>query len=249
MNYKVKLDIFEGPFDLLVYLIENARMSIYDIKIAEITDQYIDYLARMQELNIAVAGEFMVLAAQLLEIKSRMILPRPAEEGDAEQGEDPRLELTRKLLEYKRFKLISQMLQEQEEENLRIFEKPQEDISEFTENPDEYLSLSLPEFSKAFNNFLHRKKKLEDIRRNYVRVKRERASTESRMGFIRDICKRYGGKPVNFKASIKDPNDRYDVVLSFTSVLEMVNAKQLDAEQKKIYGDIMLRGKEQTAQE
>ena len=113
--YKVKLKSFEGPFDLLVYLIENAEMSIYDIKISEITNQYLAYLKEMEERDVALASEFMVLASSLIEIKSKMILPRATEDGQEIVGEDPRTELVARLLEYKRFKELSQMLEEREE--------------------------------------------------------------------------------------------------------------------------------------
>ena len=133
--YKVKLKSFEGPFDLLVYLIENAEMSIYDIKISEITNQYLAYLKEMEERDVALASEFMVLASSLIEIKSKMILPRATEDGQEIVGEDPRTDLVARLLEYKRFKELSQMLEEREERSMNIFEKPQEDISQYLDNP------------------------------------------------------------------------------------------------------------------
>ena len=157
--YKVKLKSFEGPFDLLVYLIENAEMSIYDIKISEITNQYLAYLKEMEERDVALASEFMVLASSLIEIKSKMILPRATEDGQEIVGEDPRTELVARLLEYKRFKELSQMLEEREERSMNIFEKPQEDISQYLDNPDEYLSLDLKEFASAFSLFIQKKQR------------------------------------------------------------------------------------------
>ena len=127
--YKVKLQSFEGPFDLLVYLIENAEMSIYDIKISEITTQYLAYIKAMEERDVALAAEFMVLASSLIEIKSKMILPRMTEDGQALVEEDPRTELVTRLVEYKQFKEIAEMLEQREEHSFNIFEKPQEDIS------------------------------------------------------------------------------------------------------------------------
>lgn len=129
MGYKVKLNVFEGPFDLLVYLIENAQMSIYDIKISEITDQYLEYVKEIERQDVSAAAEFMVLAASLLEIKSKMLLPRLAVGEEGAASEDPRSELVEKLLEYKRFKLLAEMLREKEDAGLRIMEKPQEDLS------------------------------------------------------------------------------------------------------------------------
>ena len=110
MSYKVSLPLFEGPFDLLVYLIENARMSIYDIQVSEITEQYLAYIRGMEEMDLNVAAEFMVLAATLIDIKSRMILPRSTEEDVLGEDVDPRSELVERLLEYKRFKELAEGL-------------------------------------------------------------------------------------------------------------------------------------------
>ena len=113
MSYKVSLQTFEGPFDLLVYLIENAQMSIYDIKIAEITKQYMEYIETMKSMDVLVATEFMVLAATLIDIKSKMLLPRTATIDGTYIDEDPRSELVERLLEYKKYKRGADFLKEQ----------------------------------------------------------------------------------------------------------------------------------------
>ena len=138
MSYKVRLAMFEGPFDLLVYLIENAQMSIYDIQISEITGQYLEYIRNMQKHNINISTEFMVLAAELVEIKSKMMLPRVEEQNEAMELEDPRSQLASRLLAYKECKKQSEMLSVRQDIMMGIFEKPQEDISMYLENPDEY---------------------------------------------------------------------------------------------------------------
>ena len=151
MGYRVKTDVFEGPFALMVYLIEHARMSIYDIRIAEITDQYLEYVGDMEKADVGAASEFMALAALLLEIKSKMLLPRaPVSTGEEEAVEDPRTELVAKLLEYKKFKAASEMLERRMEENSGFLEKPQEDLNEYTGEPDEYLALDIEQFVSAF---------------------------------------------------------------------------------------------------
>ena len=127
--YKVRIDKFEGPFDLLIYLLENARMDIYDIKVAEITEQYIGYLKEMESLNIEVDTEFIVLAAILIRLKSRMLLPRINTDGELEIVEDPRVELRGRLLDYMRIKRAAEALQAAEEYNLAVHEKPAEDMS------------------------------------------------------------------------------------------------------------------------
>ena len=154
MSYKVKLNVFEGPFDLLVYLIEHARMSIYDIEISQITAQYMEAVSDMKKADMNVASEFMALAAALLEIKSKMLLPRPAARNEGETIEDPRTELVEKLLEYKRFKAVAEILGEKEEEAAMYLQKPQEDMTQFTGEADEYLSLDIEQFTAAFRLFL-----------------------------------------------------------------------------------------------
>ncbi|MCQ4638434.1 segregation/condensation protein A [Anaerovorax odorimutans] len=244
MGYKVKLGIFEGPFDLLVYLIENAQMNIYDIQISEITRQYLSYMEAMRKLDVPMAAEFMVLAAALIEIKSKMLLPRtaPSEEGPA--AEDPRTDLVEKLLEYKRFKLLAEMLQQQEEQGLRIMEKPQEDLSVYTGQPDEYLDLDLRQFVSAFNLFLRKKKKVEEIRKHHIRSEKQRITAEARMADIRDFFREDPFREADFKDLIERKDDKYDIALTFSSLLEMMKEKKLEAEQKYIYGDIKVKATE-----
>ncbi len=243
MSYKVRLQTFEGPFDLLVYLIENAQMNIYDIKISEITGQYLDYLKTMQEMNVTVGTEFMVLAATLIDIKSRMILPRAAQENGENTAEDPRSELVERLLEYKRFKKGAEILAEREAEMSLIYEKPQEDISAYLEEPDEYLSLDIRQFASAFEMFLRKKKREEDVRAHYTRVERQKATIEGRMDYIRQrFCSALskGLRRLSLRDLIPDKKDRYDVVVTFVSVLQMMRDKYLDAEQTHTYGEIFV---------
>ena len=248
MSYKIKLDIFEGPFDLLVYLIENARMSVYDIQISEITDQYLRYLQRMQALDINIATEFMVLAAALIEIKSKLLLPRMKQDGDGIMEEDPRIELVQRILEYKRFKTAAELLERQEEHNQRIFEKPKEDLAPFTKEPDEYLSLDLKQFVKIFHLFLRKKKNLEEIKRNYTRVERQRITIESKINHIRGVFRVKARKRLNFKELLAPQSDRRDVVLTFVSVLEMMRQKTMMAKQNVNFGEIILSLKDKTGE-
>ena len=165
--YKVRIDKFEGPFDLLIYLLENARMDIYDIKVAEITEQYIGYLKEMESLNIEVDTEFIVLAAILIRLKSRMLLPRINTEGELEIVEDPRVELRGRLLDYMRIKRAAEALQAAEEYNLAVHEKPAEDMSVYVDDPDEILRVSDEQLVNAFILFLTRRKKVEEVTRRY----------------------------------------------------------------------------------
>lgn len=244
MSYKVKLPTFEGPFDLLVYLIEDAQMSIYDIQVSTITSQYLDYIDSMNEMNFNLSSEFMLLAAELIEIKSKMMLPKSNLDSDLLNVEDPRSDLVERLLAYKRCKHYSQLLKECQEDMEGVFEKPQEDISCYLDNPDEYLSLDLKEFAKAFSLFLHKKQKIEETARHYTMVERERETMENRMAYIRSAFEREE-KSVNCEIDIRDliPNehDRFDVVVTFVSVLQMMRHRYLDAVQRVTYGEITVK--------
>lgn len=242
MSYRVKLNIFEGPFDLLVYLIEHARMSIYDIKISEITTQYMEYVGNLQREDVNLSSEFMVLAAALLEIKSKMLLPRMITDDEMQDAmEDPRTELVQKLVEYKRFKVISEMLAQRFDETAMSVQKPQEDLAAYTGEPDEYLSLDIDKFRAAFEQFLQRRKKLEEIRAHHKRTEKQRITTELRMENIKDFFRNNVSKEANFKELIQRKDDKYDIAVTFSSVLEMMKERRLDAEQKYIYGDITVR--------
>ncbi len=246
MSYRVKLNIFEGPFDLLVYLIEHAEMSIYDIKISEITNQYISYVEELKSADINLSSEFMVLAAALLEIKSKMLLPRSvSDDGVSDIMEDPRTELVAKLVEYKRFKAISEMLEQRADEASMCLEKPQEDLAEYTGEPDEYLSLDIDKFKTAFELFLSRKKKLEEIRVHHKRSEKQRITNELRMESIKDFFRDKPEMAADFRELIDDKEDMYDVAVTFSSVLEMMKERKLDAEQKYLFGDITVKATEE----
>lgn len=239
MSYRVRLSKFEGPFDLLVYLIEHARMSIYDIRIAEITDQYIDYVNTMKEANVELASEFMVLAAELLEIKSKMLLPRtrPDKTGN-EVYEDPRSELAERLAEYKKYREIASMLEERYARTSESMEKPQEDLAQYTGEPDEYLNLDITKFMEAFRTFLTRKRRLDEIRTHYVRTEKQRITTERRIDDIKSFFIKNSIPETSFANLVHDKDDKYDISVTFSSVLEMMKEKKLDAEQKKLFGEI-----------
>lgn len=236
MTYKVKLNVFEGPFDLLVYLIEHARMSIYDIRVSEITTQYLSYINEIKSQDVSVAQDFMVLAAELIELKSKMLLPGSSEEAVFEEGEDPRKGLVAQLLEYKRFKDMAEFFAEQEELNSYIHTKPQEDLSAYTNEPDELLKADMNQFVKAFRAFLFRKQKLEEMKKNYERVERQRMSIEDRIEQIKRFF--FGRKKVSFRELVAADKGRYNLILTFMSLLELIKQSAVNVNQKERYGDI-----------
>lgn len=246
--YKVRIDKFEGPFDLLIYLLENAKMDIYDIRVAEITEQYIAYLKEMEDLNIEVETEFIVLAAVLIRLKSHMLLPRVSDNPDDDViTEDPRLELRTRLLEYMRTKKTAEMLQELEEYNLAIHEKPAEDLSEFIGEPDEILKASDEQLVNAFILFLTRKKKIEEVQRRYQRVRRRKESIESRIKDMTEMLEMKltpGTSGISFTELLPEEPDRYDITLSFMSLLSMIKNQGYDAEQDENFGEITVKRKD-----
>ena len=192
----------------------------------------------MREMDVNVATEFMVLASSLIEIKSKMILPRINAAGEMTVEDDPRTELVTRLLEYKRFKKAAEILQEQEERAGRIFSKPQEDISCFTENPDEYLALDIRQFAGAFSAFIEKKQKLEAVRRQYTRINREKVSMENRITYIAGRLRERMGHVFDFRELGPDKKDKYDTIITFVSLLEMAKERVVNLSQKVLYGDI-----------
>lgn len=245
--YKVRIDKFEGPFDLLVYLLENARMDIYDIKVGEITEQYIEYLNEMDELNVEVSSEFIVLAAVLIRLKSYMLLPRVSDTGEIMFEEDPRTELAGRLSEYVRIKNIASMLKECEEENLSVYEKPAEDMSKYIDDPDEILMATEEQMVNAFILFLTKKKKVEEVTKRYQGIRGERESVESRVKYMvqkLDAKFKEGRSKIPFNELLPDDADRYDVTISFMSLLSMIQQQACDAEQEEKFGAITVTRKE-----
>ena len=240
--YKVKIQSFEGPFDLLVYLLENARMDIYDINISEITRQYIDYLRQMESMDIEVGSEFIVLAAVLIRLKSRMLLPRVNKEGDTVIDEDPRAELAARILEYRRTKRIAEMLQKREEYMEAVLSKPGEDISQYLNAPVEILDVSSQKFVSAFLDFLERRKRVTDVRTRYQRARSPRESIEERIKKMSRLLeeKLKDSSTVSFSDLVSDHPDRYDMILSFSSLLEMMKTQGYDARQSELFGEILV---------
>ena len=239
MSYKIRLNIFEGPFDLLVYLIERAEMNIYDIQISVITRQYLDHIRLMEENNVADTSEFMVLAATLIDIKSKMLLPGIKEDGT--EAEDPRIDLTRKLTEYVRFKKAAALLEEQRETARLKLQKPQEDLLLYTGEPDIYLRMEMESFISAFRDFIHKRVKEEELRRLSRNIERERLSLDRKVSFIEkalDAAKKAKQKLIRFRDLLSKEADKADRVVTLVALLDMANAGALKIRQKSSFGEI-----------
>jgi segregation and condensation protein A len=240
---KIKIENFEGPFDLLFHLIEKNQFSIYDIPINIITDQYMDYLFAMQELDLEVASEFLVMASTLLHIKSRMLLP--SKKNDVEQEEDPREELVLRLLEYKKFKAFTNTLRQRETEWSKVYWKLPEVIS-FARS-DEIMELIPSELKRVYLDILDRnKKKMNPNVSGMTRIiQHEKVSMKSKMReIIRELIKKSRVKfseLFNFRTK-----SRTDIVTGFMAVLELAKLKRVRIEQRKTFGEIYINKVEGT---
>ena len=236
MSYKVKLDIFEGPFDLLVYLIERSGMSIYQVNISEITEQYMEYVAALEEINPETAAEFMVLAATLIQIKSAMLLPSAKKADGTVAEEDPRDELARKIDEYKKIKYLSEQLKIKEYEAGKIYVKPREDISAYTDEPEENLNVDMDQFIKAFRVFIEKRQSIADVKKRYENIARERMTMEAKSIQVYERLEKHG--KVDFSQLIDDVHDTYDIVLTFVTLLEMLRSGEISVVQEKMFGEM-----------
>ena len=241
MSYKVKLDIFEGPFDLLVYLIERSGVDIYEVNISEITDQYMNYVSAMEEVDSETAAEFMVLAATLLQIKSKMLLPGAHTDSvtqEDEGAEDPRRELADRIMEYRKYKAAAEELKAKEAQAARIFAKPSEDLSRYTEHPEEYLNVDLNQFVRAFQSFLEKRQRIGEVKRRYERAARERMSMEEKSEYIRIKLEKSG--KIHFSELLQDENDTYDIVLTFVTLLELLSQGAIAVMQAELFDDMII---------
>jgi len=235
----IKIQNFEGPFDLLFHLIEQNKINIYDIPINVITDQYMEYLFEMQELDMEIASEFLIMASTLLHIKSRLLLPREKKLQKEDEAPDPRVELVTRLLEYKKYKDFSIVLKEREDEWSKVFYKLPESI-QFARS-DETIELS-PEKMKSVYAALIEK---------YCNREKQDTAGISRIVQTEKVSLRSKMKEITFvllnRASIKfseifniRKRSKAEVITGFMAVLELARLKKVIIEQKKLFGEITI---------
>lgn len=231
-DYKVKLEIFEGPLDLLLYLIKRDEIDIYDISIERITKQYLEYLQAFKELKIDIAGEFVVMAANLIYLKSRSLLPldqQPPEE-DAEE-DDPRWDLIRQLIEYKKFKEAAVQLHYRELEQERMFTRDG-GTAPISEAPLPLHEVGIFQLIHAFQEVIKRIEAREDLGEIFA----ERFSVSDK---IETILERIGnGGSVRFSELFSQMASRIEVVVTFLALLELIRLNQVRALQTKMFDDI-----------
>ena len=230
-DLRLILGEFAGPLDLLLYLIRQEQVSIYDIPVARITDEYLRYIRLMQELDIAVAGDFLVVAATLIEIKSKMLLPQdPLGQAGAQEEEDPRQELINQLLEHQKYKAAAQMLWSRATVEQAVFRRGELETDK--NNPE--VSAGVFDLLKVFQEILARHK--EEV---LLEIEREEISMAEMLERLRNMVLSAG--ELNLRKYFERARTRRELVLAFLSVLELVRTTEITLVQEETFGEIVAR--------
>lgn len=235
MSYEIKLDIFEGPLDLLLYLIRKNEIDICNIPIALITEQYLEYLDMMRTLNLDLAGEYLVLASTLIHIKSRLLLPPVENDAEGEEGEDPRAELVQQLLEYQAFKEAALSLNERSLLDRDVFTRaaPAEEPTAVEEEEETMIEVGVFDLIQAFRRIIAGLDKSEDLA-----IDVDKMSLTDR---INEIMERLAEeKQVTFTELLGDKLDRKRIVYTFLAILELMKLRMIRAYQSGPFGTIRL---------
>ncbi len=231
---KISLPIFEGPLDLVLYLIRKEKVDIHDIPIAPITREYMAYLDLMQVLNLELAGEFLVMAATLIHIKSKMLVPiEPTEAENDEDMVDPREELVQRLLEFQKYKEAAGLLHQKREIRAATFIRPDTVIPKFADTGEEMLEAGLFDLISAFKDLLERRKVLIQHE-----VESEGKTVEERIEEILRLLKE--GASLEFTDLFEDQRTKMDMIVTFLAVLELIRLKRVKVYQKGNFGTIRI---------
>ncbi|MBP3718771.1 MAG: segregation/condensation protein A [Eubacterium sp.] len=239
----IKLETFEGPLDLLLHLIEKNKFNIFDIPIVEITMQYLDYLDAMEEEDMDVMSEFLVMAATLISIKSKMLLPK--EETEEEEEEDPRAELVKSLLEFKMYKYASSELKDMSIDAANAYFKQEsipKEVKEVKEDidPAELIGdMTMQQLNEIFKTLLRREiDRVDPVRSKFGTITREEIRLEDKIIEIRNEIK--GLKSINFKTLLGAKRGRLNLIVSFLAILELMKSGALVIRQDEMFGDILI---------
>ena len=224
MGIPVKLEVFEGPLDLLLHLIEKNKIDIYDIPIVEITDQYMEYIHAMEREDLGIMSEFMVMAATLLDIKCKKLLPKEVNEEGEE--EDPRAELVEKLLEYKMYKFMSYELKDKMDDAANVFFKE-------PTLPDEVLQ----KLNAIYKSIIRRQEdKVDPIRSKFGTIEKEEVSLSDKMIEIKDFARTH--RKFSFRNLLESQCSKVQVIVTFLSILELMKMGHIHVEQDGLFDDI-----------
>lgn len=243
MSLSVKLEAFDGPLDLLLHLIEKNKIDIFDIPIVEITEQYMEYVAQMETRDMDVMSDFLVMAATLLKIKSKLLLPAPVtEEGEEE---DPRAELVERLLEYKMYKYASYELKDRQLDASRMLFKPSTippEIADYQEEVDveELLSdVTLSRLQHVFRDIMKKQvDKIDPIRSKFGNIEREQVTLADRIIYIEEYAMLH--QSFHFRGLLEEQHSRVMLIVTFLGILELMKVGKLKILQENIFDDIMI---------
>lgn len=235
MSYKVKLEIFEGPLDLLLFLIKKNELDICNIAIAEITKQYLEYLELMRSLDLNIAGEYLVMAATLMHIKSKMLLPPDEVESEEEAEEDPKTELIRRLIEYQKFKEAAGHLEKRELKQKDIFTRMPNDIKKLVDSEgDVYFEASVFDLIFTFSKVLRRipKEEFQEV------IKDEFTVSEKIHELLHILMEQ---EKIYITKIFNKAKNKYEIIATFLAILELMRLKEILVVQKEFFGEIEMR--------
>ncbi len=246
MGIPVKLQVFEGPLDLLLHLIDKNKIDIYDIPIVEITSQYMDYIKAMEKEDLNIMSEFLVMAATLLDIKCRMLLPKEVNEEGEE--EDPRQELVAQLLEYKMYKYMSYELRDRQVEGEQVmYKRPTipEEVLGYVEpvNLDELLGdLTLSALHKVFRNVMKRRAdKIDPVRSKFGKIEKEEVTLPDKLTYVAEYAR--GHRRFMFRELLEKQGSRIQIVVTFLAILQLMKEGTIMIEQENPFDEIMIQSK------
>ena len=246
MGIPVKLQVFEGPLDLLLHLIEKNKIDIYDIPIVEITNQYMEYIKAMQKEDLNIMSEFLVMAATLLDIKCRMLLPKEVNEEGEE--EDPRQELVEQLLEYKMYKFMSYELKDRELDGDRIMYKTAsipDEVKGYVPpvDLDKLLGdLTLVQLNRIFKEVMKRQEsKVDPVRSKFGKIEKEEVTLPDKLDYVAEYARSH--RKFGFRALLKKQSSKVQVVVTFLAILQLMKEGVIFIEQDQPFDEIMITSK------
>ncbi len=247
MAIPVKLEVFEGPLDLLLHLIDKNKIDIYDIPIAEITEQYLDYIRKMQTEDMNVMSEFLVMAATLLDIKCKMLLPREVNEEGEE--EDPRAELVERLLEYKMYKYMAYELKDRQMDAGQVLYRAKnlpKEVASYRPplNYEELLGdLTLNKLQDIFQSMLKRQEdKIDPVRSNFGKIEKDEIDMDAKMVYIEDYVRSH--RTFSFRNLLEKQHSKVEIIVTFMVILEMMKLGRIGIVQEHLFDDIQITVKD-----
>ena len=246
MDMTIKLQVFEGPLDLLLHLLEKNKVNIYDIPIVEITSQYMEYIAEMKRRDLNIMSEFLVMAATLIDIKSRMLLPMT--ETEEEEAEDPRAELVQQLLEYKMYKCMAYELRDRQMDAARVlFKEPTipPEVAEFEAPIDMHALVSdvtLAKLNDIFKSIMRKQvDKIDPVRSKFGKIEKEEVSLSDRILYLENYCMTHS--QFSFRNLLESQASRMEVIVTFLAILELMKIGKIFISQEKTFDDIKIQSK------